>query len=375
MNLDIQLHAVSRGYDGMTCWVQARGGHIPASHTGSGNSNDRFIVTMQKLLLIGSDVFYAIHTAESDDRGLTWSTPRDEPSFQRINLGEHREVAVCDFTPTWHAQTGVMLGTGHTAFYQHNKIPHGNRPRATPYSIYDPAARQWQPWRELEMPAGEKFSNAGAGCTQRVDLDDGRILLPIYFRVGDPYKLAATVVECDFDGKTMTYRRHGDEVTTAGARGVAEPSLATCNGRYFLTLRSDETGWITASDDGLHYGPLRPWTFDDGSPLGNYNTQQHWVTRAGKLYLVYTRRGLNNDHVFRHRAPLLIAEVNQRDLTVIRSTERVVVPERGARIGNFGVVPVSDDETWIVAAEWMQPRGCDRWGSDNTVWAARLAWQ
>ena len=39
-------------------------------------------------------------------------------------------------------------------------------------------------------------------------------------------------------------------------------------------------GYVTSSDDGLHYAPIRPWTFDDGTELGSYNTQQHWVSTA-----------------------------------------------------------------------------------------------
>ena len=53
--------------------------------------------------------------------------------------------------------------------------------------------------------------------------------------------------------------------------------------------------------------------------------------------MVYTRRGANNDHVFRHRAPLFIAQVDPEKLVVLRVTERVVLPERGVPLGNFGV--------------------------------------
>jgi len=89
---------------------------------------------------------------------------------------------------------------------------------------------------------------------------------------------------------------------------------------------------------------------------------------------VYTRRGANNDHVFRHRAPLFIAQVDPQGLCVIRATERVLVPEKGARLGNFGVTEVSPDETWVTAAEWMQPRGVEKRGSDNRVWIAKIQW-
>jgi hypothetical protein len=108
--------------------------------------------------------------------------------------------------------------------------------------------------------------------------------------------------------------------------------------------------------------------------LGSYNTQQHWVTHGDDLYLVYTRRGLDNDHVFRHRAPLVMAQVDLAALTVIRDTERGLVHNRGARLGNFGVCNAGPDETWVTVAEWMQPAGCGKHGSDNTVWIARVSW-
>jgi len=59
---------------------------------------------------------------------------------------------------------------------------------------------------------------------------------------------------------------------------------------------------------------------------------------------------------------------------VLRDTERVLVPERGARLGNFGVVEVNESETWVTVAEWMQPAGCEKYGSDNSVYAARIRW-
>jgi hypothetical protein len=153
-----------------------------------------------------------------------------------------------------------------------------------------------------------------------------------------------------------------------------EPSLTKFNGTYFLTIRNDERGFVTRSPDGLHFDPIKVWQFDDGTELGNYNTQQHWVTHSEGLFLVYTRRGANNDHVFRHRAPLFMAEVDPERLCVIRSTEQILVPERGARLGNFGVTEVSSDETWVTVSEWMQPEGVDQYGSDGSVYVARIHW-
>ena len=51
-----------------------------------------------------------------------------------------------------------------------------------------------------------------------------------------------------------------------------------------------------------------------------------------------------------------------------------MVPERGARLGNFGVTEVGPDETWITVSEWMQPKGVEKYGSDGSVFIARIQW-
>ena len=156
---------------------------------------------------------------------------------------------------------------------------------------------------------------------------------------------------------------------------MGEPSLSFFNNRFYLTLRKDVKGYVTRSDDGLHFEEPRPWGFDDGSELGSYNTQQHWVTHKDALFLVYTRRDPEYDHVFRHRAPLRMAQVNPDTMQVIRDTERNLIPSRGARLGNFGVAEINEKETWVTVAEWMQPLGCEKYGSDNAVYVARILWE
>jgi hypothetical protein len=106
------------------------------------------------------------------------------------------------------------------------------------------------------------------------------------------------------------------------------------------------------------------------------------VDHDGQLYLVYTRRGADNDHVFRNRAPLFMAEVDPVSMRVRRATERVIVPERGARLGNFGVLKIDDNTTWVVVSEWMQTwrqssvvMPVDNpYGSDNSIYIAKIKW-
>lgn len=407
-NYEIDLIAVSNGYDRQTCWTQARAGAIPSPQAGQ---DATVVLTMQKLRLHGSDDYEGLQSLYSTDRGKTWSQPEEQPGFKRSlwlkNEDGPVERTVCDFWPQWHAKSGKLLGTGHTGMFQSGKVS-SKYDRSTPYAVYDAQSHSWGNWKELLMPDGVQFSHSGAGCTQRFDLENGEILLPIYYYLSTtPLMLAATVLRCAFDGETLEYIEHGDQLTTSVPRGFGEPSLTQFQGRYFLTLRNDEAGFITTSDDGLHYAKPQPWRFDDGELLGSYNTQQHWVTQPDALYLTYTRNGpnneLNNDHVFRNRAPILMAQVDPDKLCVIRETERIVIPNTGARLGNFGITPVSDNEVWVVETEWMQNSGesaqlmlemlreripeeevealrqtpymcgvIEQFGANNRVWAARL---
>jgi len=255
------------------------------------------------------------------------------------------------------------------------------RDREASYAVYDEATRQWSPWTTLAMPKEAKFADSGAGCAQRVDLPNGDILLPIYFKKKEDKDSRVTVLRCTFDGTTLKFVEQGNELSIAGGRGFGEPSLALFNKRFYLTLRNDLSAYVCTSDDGLHFDEPKEWTWDDGSDLGSYNTQAHWVTHSDALYLVYTRKGANNDHMIRHRAPLFMAQIDPGNLSVIRNTERIIVPDRGARLGNFGIVDVSENESWVTVAEWMQTFSPplivpvdNPYGADNSVYAARIRW-
>ncbi|HWL52631.1 MAG TPA: exo-alpha-sialidase [Chthoniobacteraceae bacterium] len=367
----VELTSPTRLFTRDHCWAQPRAGTIPAGAPGNPGPHPIVVMTLQTVELEGSDRFSGLYQMRTDDLGETWEEPTPVPALARSDFGDGHSVTVCDFTPAWHAASRRLLGTGHTAVYQNNEIAMV-RERSTPYSFYDPLTREWTAWQTLELPCEPHFANAGAGSTQRYDLSNGDILLPIYFRVPTERQMSSTVVRCRVEGDRLRYVEHGSELTVPIKRGLYEPSVTAFGGRFYLTLRNDECGYVAVSDDGLHYGEPTPWRWDDGSELGNYNTQQHWVTRPDALFLVYTRRGAGNDHVMRHRAPLFMAQVDPATLRVIRSTEQELMPNRGARLGNFAVTGVTPDETWVTDAEWMQPRGCEAYGSDGSVWVARL---
>lgn len=366
----------TRYFDGENCFTHPMAGIVPAAGK---YGMPKVVMTMSRLDLSGSDVFKAVYGMQTDDLGKIWTTPKElgslAPRYEIIE-GERRPVAgPTGFWPRWHKASKMLLGTGNTVVYTPEWKVANPRPRHTSYSVYNTVEGKWSVWKKLEMPDPEKFYFSGASCCQRYDKPDGTILLPVYFRPhGTETNTSATVVRCMFYSNKLQYLEHGDELKLDIPRGYLEPSLTFFKGQYFLILRNDRQGYVTKGPDGLHFDEPRAWTFDDGEELGNYNTQQHWVTHSNALFLVYTRRGADNDHVFRHRAPLFMAQVDSENLCVIRETEQILVPERGARLGNFGITNISPYETWVTVSEWMQPKGVEKYGSDGSIFVARIHW-
>ncbi len=402
----IELTAATKLFDGEYSWAHPRAGAIPAGAPGNPGDVPLVVMMLQKIHLDGADVFDGLHQMRTFDMGQTWEKPVPVPAFARRPYGEECEITVCDFTPMWHEASQQLLGTGHTVIYR----PDGSRvtsARGTAYAVYDAAANAWNDWQWLEMPDMPRFRNAGAGSTQRVDLPGGDILLPIYFKAHPEHGTnASTVVRCRMDGNQLRYIEHGTELELDDSAGLGEPSLTLFKGRFYLTIRAKAGAFVAVSEDGLRFSELKPWLWDDGSELGSYNTQQHWVAHGDALYLAYTRRGADNDHIYCHRAPLFIAQVEHENLCLLRSTERVLMPDRGARYGNFSVTDVSEHEVWVTDSEWMQndypyagaaleklkgrvaqetidsalqfpkfSKICELLGADGSVWVSKIHWK
>ena len=390
--LSITPSIVSEGYDHVTCWTQGRAAALPGGGA---------VMTAQKLVLAGCDDYGCIHSRASRGSLAEWSDFVPQAGLARRAGASGIEIALCDGTPIWHTATGKVLATGHTAGYRvgqncpesHLSIYRGEAvgglvPSRTWYSVYDRASDTWAPSRQLLVPP--ELGVFGAGCTQRVDLADGTLQLPAYSLPVKDHPAAAIVLRCAFDGETLSLIESGPaihlppELADSPARGFCEPSVARIGDHFVITLREYDKGYVATSKDGLRFNKPVPWTWrEDGAEIGSYNTQQHFATIGGRLYLVYTRRGANNDHVFRHRAPLFIAEVSLDGPSpaLLRESERIAVPERGARLGNFGVTHISDAEAWVVACEWMQSwkgggeagwRDCEAHGANNAIWLSRI---
>jgi hypothetical protein len=366
-NLLIDRFSLHKGYDHKTCWVQARCGVIPRSKR---HPQGLLVLTMQKLLMADvegvSDIFADMVSLVSEDMGESWSEPEPQDGFRSRFDSRGIEHVVCDFSSQYHRYSGVLLGIGVTTTYRNKRAAEASDPQRCPYAVYRPETRSWGKVRELSLPSGAQFFRGGGGCVQWTELANGEVLLPIYHKSLDDEAYSVAVLRCAFDGEVLTLLEAGPSMSVPIQRGLVEPSLTAHGGKFWLTLRNDEGAYFCRSDDGLNFDAPKRWTFDDGEELGSRNTQQHWAQVGGRLYLVYTRSGWENDHVFRHRAPLLIAEVDADRGCLVRESEQILVPERGAGLGNFGVSQGEPGEAWVCASEWMEVTG--RW--DEFHWAA-----
>lgn len=355
--MQCDTYSIRHGYDKKKCLVHARCCYSP----------ERMVATSQYLNIAGDDLFSGILMSQSFDEGNTWSEFKEQQGLTPIVDGEYITVG-CDATPMYHKKTGKILLLGQTTEYKKGDMFSTGGKRQTFYSVFNERKSEFDQMKFLEMPDG--YTRCGNGSGQSVELENGDLLIPVSYEKDNEQNMYSMVLRCSFDGENLSIIEIGQPLTIHICRGLYEPSLVFHNGTYYMTLRNDECGLVAQSIDGLSYTDLQLWKWDDDSILQNYNTQQHWMIVGDELYLVYTRRGADNDHVFRHRAPLFAAKVE--NMKLVKHSEIVIVPEKGARLGNFGVTSYKDGGAVVMAAEWMQPLGCEKYGSDNNIYFAKI---
>jgi hypothetical protein len=358
--------------EGAYHWSQSRPAVIPG----------KVIVTSQAVEKRGSHGYRDIYLTETTDGAKTWSAPKRIDALNRRRFEDGIERVMGDICPQWHAATKKLLVTGKCfgflANANDNKAKDDRSQERVAYAVYDPQTNAWSGMKIMAMPekdhAGNPIIEPNAGCNQRHDLPNGDVLLPVCYRADPKTRVYTTVVtRCTFDGETLAYAEHGSEHSISIPRGLYEPSVCVFKGRFFLTMRGEQNGHVTRSDDGLNYSPAVEWKFDDGQPLLSANTQQHWITHGDGVYLIYTRKGANNDHVFRNRAPIFIARVDPEKLHIIRATEQILMPETGLDLGGgYAPVDVNANETWVISAEMGFPEA--RKDENNRILLAKIFW-
>lgn len=371
LDFTVKLETVMKYDEGDFLWFHPRAAAIP----GGAGEVPTVMMTIQKHLKI-SDYYSGLHFMTRAGVDGPWIGPILPPELDWKTLPDGVTVSVADVTPGWHAPTGKLIAIGAQVRYSPagKQLEDVRRAHQTVYAVYDPKTEQWTPWRILDLPDDAHFDFARNACSQWVVKPDGSLLVPLYISTSTKEPFRTTVAECRFDGEMLRHVRHGNLLALDVARGLYEPSLIAHGDRYYLTLRNDKKGYVSVSEDGLQFEEPIPWRFDDGAELGSYNTQQHWLAHRDGLFLVYTRRGADNDHIVRHRAPLFMARVDPAALHVIRSSEKVVVPERGAEMGNFGAVAINENESWVTVSEGMFMKDSKARGAEGATFVARILW-
>ncbi len=366
-------------HDRKSLWFHPRACYLPKGSNTNGISG---VMTIQKHLY-ASDFYSGMSVMYQTQPDGKWSAPVEVQELSWRKESEKVILGVCDVTPAWHEQSQKVIAIGVQLRYSLKGVHLYDKYRSydVGYSVFDPQTKKWTVWKSLSNgPTGKKYHLFAPGCTQFHIRKDGTILLPVYYGDNANGPFGSMVLKCSFDGSDLKYQEHGNEMELDVVRGLCEPSLVKFQERFYLTVRNDKKGYVTTSLDGLNYEPIKPWTFDDGEELGSYNTQQHWLSHSDGLFLVYTRKGANNDMIMRNRAPLFMAQVDAEKLQVIRKTEKAIIPNRGAQLGNFGACMATEKESWVTASEGIfgnlkQQKEKEKMGADGSTFLVRILWE
>lgn len=327
----------------------------------------------------GSDVFGPVHWSASADGGRGWSEPEPIPGLERLELPNGNQEAICDTVPQYHPATESVIFLGWNVYYKDNKLTLPNEQR-WPVYVVRRADGSWTPRSKLDWDHPAAARIYGSNCSQRLTLPDGDVLIPLTFASYERTDRVVGTVLCSFNGERLSVKRTGNFLELAVERGLLEPSITRFGDVFHMTIRAEDgRGYVSSSADGLEWGPIKPWTWDDSEPLEMSTTQQHWLTRPEALYLVYTRKTSENAEVMRWRSPLLTARVDPKAMTLVRETETVLLPLRerdkpnladAARLGNFHPVDVSPEESIVLVGE-ARPK--QDWRGDTLQ--ARIRWR
>jgi hypothetical protein len=361
---------VAEGYDGKTCCIAPKAFRTP---------DGRLHIDYTTLFLSGSDVFGDRYVLTSEDGGRSFSAPRLFNGLPEKNEDGVRTVSALN--AYYHKATNSCFALGRETRYTdgHSPILSGRNIMRALTGAFDAEAMTFTSCEFVSPPGTEEWD--ALTFMEPLEDDDGTVLIPAYGRPGSRRQAEVAVFRFAVENGRLRWLESSPSITRHDlARGLCEPRLTKLGGTYYLTMRSDEIGWFARSEDGMRFTVPTEWRWDDGEILTSRNTQQGWLRFPDGLFLVYTRETPHNAHIFRRRAPLFLARFDEERDCLVRDTERIAVPEMGARLGNFCVTEISDGEAWICVCEWMQTTGpnpfdhtvCARYGANNRLWRIRI---
>jgi len=218
----------------------------------------------------------------------------------------------------------------------------------------------------VELPEGEWHWARNASF-----LDSGTIVYPFLTLKGH-CRSVRTVVARQW-GEKWRPLCVSEGLANEVKRGLLEPQIVKCQHRLFMTMRAEDGfGYLAVSeDDGRSWSKPQAWRWHGGEKIRMHTTMTKLLSHSNGMLLVYTRIRDDNRNVFRNRAPLHCADVDLTTLSLRRSTERVIIPNRGLPVGNFWVWPIDQTKSYVCATEW--PR--DGRAANGDTWLAKIYWR
>jgi hypothetical protein len=311
----------------------------------------KLMLIMHKILAM--DNFSVPYYCFSKDGGKTWSTP--------LEITPLKQFAKCaDFRPIVQVDDSKVGIIG---------IVKGESGYQSVYLFYD---GKWSSVQYLPNQEAGDDRTAGAQCAI---FNNNCVIIPS-FHLNKNRKFVTVTRKYAINDNKLDFIASSNELTIDSGRGLYEPSVIDFNGKFYLTLRCDENcAFVTCSSDGLTWENPKKWYFSNGEILTTSPTQQHWMKLNGKIYLVYTRKDVDNSDCFRWRTPLFAAPVDVNNLTLNEKEEITILPRidyknRPGLYGNFNVsnykniVYISDAALWF---DWTQDKQAIEWFSTSVI--------
>lgn len=348
---------------------------------------DGLIMTLQVSTNV-SDTYGPVMSSLSKDAGDSWSEPQAIKALEHNNLPNGLTEGIADVRPVFHPQSKSVIAIGCNTYYGakgHWQYDESLKFKVLPqFPVY--AVRRadgsWSERKKLKIDFFADCLNWRVACAQMLIFPDGDVLIPIYFSKNtNPDVFNVCSVRCAFDGECLTPQAVSNILSLDIGRGLIEPSLATLNGKYYMTIRAEDNhGYFSVSDDGLSWGQITPWCWDNGEALIMSTTQQHWVCNGKNLFLVYMRKTGFNDDAMRWRAPLFVARFDEKNACLIRNTEQELLPlirtDGGVnQMGNFHAVDISSTQSIVsVGSTTCWVKNDEILDFFSNTWLAEIQW-
>lgn len=350
--------------------------------------NGNLLMTLQTFEGV-SDTYGPVMWSLSKDEGTSWSEPSAIEALKHNKLSNGLTERVADVRPIFHPHSKAVIAIGCNTYTGENghwqcdeALKNKVLPQFPVYAICY-ADGSWSKRKELKAEFFKDCLNWRVACAQMLVLENGDVLLPIYFgRKTETHLFSVCSARCAFDGENLTVKAVSNVLFLDINRGLIEPSLAFLNGKYYMTIRAeDQHGYFSISDDGLSWGGIIPWCWDDGEALTMSTTQQHWICNEKSLFLIYTRKAGFNDDVMRWRSPLFIARFDEENACLIRDSEQQVLPllrndGKTNRMGNFHAVDISSEKSMVSVGSLTLREDNNGEISDyfSDTWLAEIQW-